>query len=302
MRSYKPLNTKATAAAAVISAVIAFVYLWFIDERPPSKIAAVLVIPAVLAFIFYGIIKEKKADRLAESERPGYEDGSIFSSAEWRQKYLEYVQSHGWDRIKGRDMLHDVCRRYHSSQSRILIFFGVFFLICSFAGIAEREPELAALMVIIGGAMLALGLISHLGMVFRRWLKNTDTDRQELEDSYMKGRLLVHKTGGINIGSRYILAFAEKSVRAFRPEQITDVHRKIVRLKKYDNSIYTGEEYQHFLVIDAAMPGSQMIRSETELNEFQVEMAMEELSRLVPAAGYDEGSDISEKTEDNIVT
>ena len=60
---------------------------------------------------------------------------------------------------------------------------------------------------------------------------------------------------------------------------VEGISRKIVRLKKYEERIYNTEEYQHFAVIHVRLPRSGNIHDiEIELNEFQVQMAIDNLS------------------------
>lgn len=57
------------------------------------------------------------------------------------------------------------------------------------------------------------------------------------------------------------------------------ISRKIVRLKKYEDGIYNTEEYQHFAVIHVRLPQSGTIHNvEIELNEFQVQMAIDKFA------------------------
>ena len=59
---------------------------------------------------------------------------------------------------------------------------------------------------------------------------------------------------------------------------VEGISRKIVRLKKYEDNIYSSEEYQHFAVIQVRLPQSgKMQEIEIELNEFQVQMAIDNL-------------------------
>ena len=60
---------------------------------------------------------------------------------------------------------------------------------------------------------------------------------------------------------------------------VEGISRKIVRFKKYEEGIYNTEEYQHFAVIHVRLPRSGNIYDvEIGLNEFQVQMAIDNLS------------------------
>ena len=71
---------------------------------------------------------------------------------------------------------------------------------------------------------------------------------------------------------------------------VEGISRKIVRLKKYEDGIYNTEEYQHFAVIHVRLPQSGIIYDvEIELNEFQVQIAIDKLPT------YKIGEDLVEK-------
>ena len=60
---------------------------------------------------------------------------------------------------------------------------------------------------------------------------------------------------------------------------VEGISRKVVRLKKYEDGIYSSEEYRHYAVIHVRLPQSGRIHNvEIELNEFQVQMAIDKLS------------------------
>ena len=79
------------------------------------------------------------------------------------------------------------------------------------------------------------------------------------------------------------------------------ISRKIVRLKKYEDGIYNAEEYQHFAVIHVRLPRNGDIHDvEIELNEFQVQMAIDYLP--VFRLGENLKEDLSmELVKDNVV-
>lgn len=67
------------------------------------------------------------------------------------------------------------------------------------------------------------------------------------------------------------MIYGEKSVDVVRNSDIRSVTRHITRLKHYQDTLYAGEEYIHKLRIDADREYF------AELNEYQVEMAINEL-------------------------
>ncbi|MCR4851141.1 MAG: hypothetical protein K5870_07765 [Lachnospiraceae bacterium] len=119
----------------------------------------------------------------------------------------------------------------------------------------------------------------------RRWLKR-DIDYDTLERSYLSGRILTYKKNGFIFGTTHIHAFTEKKIYAIDYELAEGVSRKIVRLKKYEDGIFSSEEYQHFAVIHVRLPRSGNIHEvEIELNEFQVQMVIDDFHSYKPRNG-----------------
>ena len=89
------------------------------------------------------------------------------------------------------------------------------------------------------------------------------------------------------MGTSHIHAFTEKKVYAIDYKLVEGISRKIVRLKKYEDNIYSSEEYQHFAVIQVRLPQSGQIQNvEIELNEFQVQMAIDNLQSYKPSRTF----------------
>ena len=114
-------------------------------------------------------------------------------------------------------------------------------------------------------------------MPVRKWLKG-DIDYEGLEASYLKSQMLFYKTNALAFGTTHLHGFTEKKIYAIDYRLVEGISRKIVRLKKYEDGIYNTEEYQHFAVIHVRLPRSGNIHDiEIELNEFQVQMAIDKL-------------------------
>lgn len=83
---------------------------------------------------------------------------------------------------------------------------------------------------------------------------------------------------------------------------VEGISRNIVRLKKYEDGIYNTEEYQHFAVIHVRLPRSGDIHDvEIELNEFQVQMAIDKLSVYKIGADLMENLSVNEHRENEAV-
>lgn len=138
------------------------------------------------------------------------------------------------------------------------------------------------------GFLFWLQFSLYIGMPVRKWLKG-DIDYEVLEATYLKSQMLLYKTNALAFGSTHLHGFTEKKIYAIDYELVEGISKKIVRLKKYEDGIYNTEEYQHFAVIHVRLPRSGQIHDvEIELNEFQVQMAIDKLST------YKIGKDVSE--------
>ena len=113
--------------AALVGGALGLAYVWFVyRDFVHTAIAAVIVAVAVV-FIIYSQSREQKADRKAAKERPELEDGSRFSSVEWRKGYLDFAQEKGWETPKRKSMKADMCRHYNNGTDRAMILVGAFF-------------------------------------------------------------------------------------------------------------------------------------------------------------------------------
>ncbi len=137
-------------------------------------------------------------------------------------------------------------------------------------------------MVIIGlylfGFLFGSEFSLYIGMPVQKWLKG-DIDYEELETSYLKSQMLFYKTNALAFGTTHLHGFTEKKIYAIDYRLVEGISREIVRLKKYEDGIYNTEEYLHFAVIHVRLPRCGNICDvKIELNEFQVQMAIDKLS------------------------
>lgn len=103
-------------------------------------------------------------------------------------------------------------------------------------------------------------------------------------------------------GTTHLHGFTEKKIYAIDYRLVEGISRKIVRLKKYEDGIYNTEEYQHFAVIHVRLPKSGDIYDvEIELNEFQVQMAIDKLSVYKIGEDLMENLSVNEHKENEAV-
>lgn len=73
-------------------------------------------------------------------------------------------------------------------------------------------------------------------------------------------------------------------------------------MKKYEDGIYSSEEYQHSAVIHVRLPESgQPHDVEIELNEFQVQMVIDNLMTYKPGERLKEELSLTEDKENDTV-
>lgn len=288
-------DPKYSIPVLIVSALGAMIYVWLVyGDAVHIAIAAAVIVIAVV-FFFYTARLEKKADSKAAEERPGMEDGSRFSSVKWRKGYLDYAQEKGWERPRHKTMKADMCRHYNNGTDRAMILMGAFFTACGVALLfSPQSPVVAAGGIILGGVCLFFGIKDICGYPVRKWLRATRLPSEELEKSYMNGKLLTFRKNGVNIGGELVIFFNKETAGAIKLSELSSAERRIVRLKKYQDGTYAGEEYQYFLELSSLGKSVSI-----QLSDYQVEMALEELERRL---GHFSGhSQISEARDDQTV-
>ena len=118
----------------------------------------------------------------------------------------------------------------------------------------------------------------------------------------MNSQMLLYKTNALAFGTTHLHGFTEKKIYAIDYKNVEGISRKIVRLKKYEDGIYNTEEYQHFAVIHVRLPESgQINKVEIELNEFQVQMAIDRLLTYKNGEDLRENLYVNENKKNEIV-
>lgn len=227
----------------------------------------------MVAYIVYAYRREKKADTKAEFQKTAFVDDSYFRSSEWREKYLNYRLKHSFEKPERVGMKADLTERYCKMASLPMMLFGMLMLLGLCCGIMAGE---AAPFLIVGGILVSaliiyVGAEKLLALPVKKLYSRSDIDIGGVEASYENGQMLTYNHCGINIGSIYTVIYSEKAVDVIRNSDIRSVARHITRLKQYEGNLYAGEKYIHKLHITADR------EYYAELNEYQVEMAINEL-------------------------
>ena len=256
----------------VESIVLPPVMFKFLFPNIPIIFAPILS-AVMVAYIVYAYRREKKADVKAESQKESFMDDSYFRCAEWREKYLKYRMKHEFEKPKRAGMKADLTERYCKMASLPITLFGLLMLAGLCCGIMAGQATAFLLVggILVSALIIYVGAEKFLALPVKKLYSRSDIDIGEVENSYENGQMLTHKHSGINIGSDYTVIYGEKSVDVVRNSDIRSVTRHITRLKHYQDTLYAGEEYIHKLRIDADREYF------AELNEYQVEMAINEL-------------------------
>lgn len=280
----KPVDPIFVLILYIIIAIGACIGILHIAETKTQKavgctVAALAILtPAVGLYIY-----DKKAQRRAE--KPGIEDDSYFDSIEWREKYLKYVMRSPFETPGHKGMKHDLLRRYKRPLFVILIIIMLLsiaaIVIAAIAEYLDRGTVAAlisALTLIIPSiAALRFCIIRLTACPVYEWLKAlSPDDLAVIEESYMNGKIVSYKGNGINLGSTHIIIYDEASICAIENICVDSVTRNVVRNKEYETRQYFKEKY--YAMVSFTHSGVHNIIP-VELNEFQVEMVIEEFER-----------------------
>ena len=119
----------------------------------------------------------------------------------------------------------------------------------------------------------------------------------------MNGRLLLYERNGLAFGTTHIHGFSKSKVYAIDYRLAENITRKIVRVKEYENSLYGKSRYEHFAVIHVRVPESgKIVTVSIELDEYQVQMAIDEFKRMKYTADKDNNVAYAETYTNDIVT
>ena len=296
----KPGKPIVTLVMLIVISICAALWMYFIKGDSASKVGAFVIPPIVTAYGFYAYFKEKRQDRQADVRKEDVLSGTYFRTQEWYSEYTEYRMKHPFEHPMESSMEKDLLRRHRRRGTMVsMMFFGFFACSSAVALICEFRP-IFILGVIIFSIFFIMFLNDFTGRVVRKWLKG-NMDYPTLEYSYLHGRMLTYKSNGVNLGTTHIHGYTEKEIYAIDYEHVEDLTRKIVRVKSYENSIYSGDDYKYFVVIHTRLPESgDMAKVEIELNEYQVQMVIDEFQKIKYKPVPDKMDVYAEDYDDNV--
>ena len=293
--------TKKSLVVYIASIVLIGPLLFFVRGDMAGKYAACIACPMIIVYLIYAYCKESKADMKAQETKVQYMDGSYFESLEWHEKYVAYLNEHTFEKPKYQSMKLDLLKRFQRREYLVKMILQLFLIFCTLCLIPLGRYYMAVIGLCLFGFLFWLEFSLYIGMPVRKWLKG-DIDYEGLEASYLKSQMLFYKTNALAFGTTHLHGFTEKKIYAIDYRLVEGISRKIVRLKKYEDGIYNTEEYKHFAVIHVRLPRSGDIYDvEIELNEFQVQMAIDKLSVYKIGEDLMENLSVNEHKENEAV-
>ncbi len=293
--------TKKSLVVYIASIVLIGPLLFFVRGDMAGKYAACIACPMIIVYLIYAYCKESKADMKAQETKVQYMDGSYFESSEWHEKYVIYLNEHHFEKPKYQSMEMDLLKRFQRREYLVKMILPLFLMFCTLCLIPLGRYYMAIIGLCLFGFLFWLEFSLYIGMPVRKWLKG-DIDYEELEASYLKSQMLFYKTNALAFGTTHLHGFTEKKIYAIDYRLVEGISRNIVRLKKYEDGIYNTEEYKHFAVIHVRLPRSGDIYDvEIELNEFQVQMAIDKLSVYKIGEDLMENLSVNEHKENEAV-
>ena len=286
-----PMDTKKMMIGLIVCSVPAFLFLWFVMGRTQDKICACIVSPLCCIIGIAAHLKSRRDDRKAVHRAEEILDGSYFRSPEWREAYLQFKETHGYETCHERGMQYDLMRRYRRKTEPItfMALSGLLMAGCV-CGLVTAYDKLETWLIVpvgfvIFGYLFWLHWSEFTARPVRKWLKAAASDPNfpAYEKSYLHGRILSFQAQGVvngmNLGATHILLYNKEDVHTVELGVAEKMTREVVRVKEYVNEVYGRQHYRHYAVLHVrTAQGYFMLK--TELNEFQVELAIEEFSRL----------------------
>ena len=275
--------------AVCVFAVFVGIY-FFTRDIEDLVIAALSMIPLII-YAVYSFFKEKRQDISSEKDKHEFLSGAKYRQKEWKTAYFQYKEKHSFETISKKGMVYDLKKRYRKNNfwvMRLGLLFFIGSVLILFIPMTELKDKVGAFFgILLGGVLIAIGFNSFMGVAVQKFLKQ-QKDLTEIEKSYVKGKMLSFGDNGINIGSSYTVIYTNKFVYAIDNNSIQDMTRKMVRVKQYEDNLYSGQEYRYYISLIYTASDGMTKTISVRLDEFQCEMMMAEFNRrFYPEREYD---------------
>ena len=279
-RKAEPGNSKSTVVGVCIGCGLAIPYLYFVRGETFCKILAVVILPLVIIFAIYSYFHEKKDNRIAEEKATELTSESYYDSVEWKDKYLNYRMKHDFVKPKKKTMKKDMISHCRQREDWVVAVPVSILIALSSVGIYHEYGIILACVAVLFSIGFFIFYISLSTRGIREWYTH-DCDFEMLEKSYLNGKFLFYHRNGIGFGTTHIHGFTKSKVYAIDYRLAENITRKVVRVKEYQDSLYGKSRYEHYAVIHVRLPESgRKTEVYIELDEFQVQMAIDEFKKM----------------------
>ena len=294
-------NLILTITIAVCVTVLSGVVYYFTGDYKYIVIAVIAMIPLII-FAIFAFFKEKRHDRSSEKDKQEFLSGAKYRKKEWRTAYYQYKEKHTFETISKKGMKHDLKKRYHKKdfgyiRSGFLLTIGSVLIL--FISKTELKDKAAAIFGIFCGVVIfSIGFHGLISGPAQKFFKQ-QAELAEIEKSYIKGKMLSFGNNGINVGSSYTVIYTQNNVFAIDNNKIQDMTRKMVRVKQYEDNLYSGQEYRYYVTLIYTDTDNKTKAINVRLDEFQCEMMIAEFNRrFYPEREY--SSTALETTENSV--
>lgn len=300
----KVIEPKKNLMLVIITAVCFFVVLvgiYFFTGDIKYIVVAVISMGSLIVYAVYAFFKEKRQDKSSEKDKQEFISGAKYRRKEWKTAYYKYKGNHTFETISEKGMVYDLkkrCRKHDFVCIRLGILLAIGSILILFIPMTEIKDKAAAILgIFFGGLIFSMGLHGLTAGPLQKFLKQ-QTDIAEIERSYAKGKMMSLGNNGINIGSSYIVVYTQKSVLAIDNNRVQDMTRKMVRVKQYEDNLYSGQEYRYYVSLIYTASDGKTKSINVRLDEFQCEMMISEFNRrFFPEREYDSTTmEITENT------
>ncbi len=264
----------------ILAVIFTILYVYFRSRE--ILVCALLVPPFMVGYCMHAYLKEKRQDKSFEKEEQNFFSGAKYRQKEWKTAYYEYKEKHSFEIVSSKGMKYDLKRRYRTMSgfgSFAWLLLLLFSIGAIFYPIKGWYLGYSILGIFFGGYCAVWSIYNVMGGPVIKLYK-TRTDLSEIERSYMKGKMLSYQNNGINFGRGYTVVYNRNDVIPIDNNTIQAMTRKMVRVKNYENSLYSGQEYKYYVHIIYTNSNGNTAFFDVHLDEFQCEMIIMEYNRI----------------------
>ena len=301
-RKLKPGNSLHNTIEICVVSVIVSLYFYFMRDEIVDKLIALIAMPLLIIFTVYSFFHEKRDDKKAENKALELCDESYYESVEWSEKYHDYRMKHDFKSPAKKTMKKDMISHLRQREDWLVAVTFSVLLALSSVSACYKHQFILAVVIVTASVLFFVFYLSLSTRGVREWYTH-DCDFDTLEKSYLNGKFLYYKRNGLGFGTTHIHGFTKGKVYAVDYRLAENITRKVVRVKEYEDSLYGKSRYEYYAVIKVRLPESGRITDVSiELDEFQVQMAIDEFKKMNYTADKDNSIAYEETFTNDIVT